>query len=66
MTKQVTFKGIQYDVPDWAHYIAQDAHATITVHEAPPMRIARQWHGIKGRWDVVGGCGAPMVCEVIE
>lgn len=66
MSKQVVFQGISYDVPDWARYIAQDGHATITVHENPPTRFATQWHALQGRWDVLSGCGAPMVCVEVS
>lgn len=63
--KTVQFQGINYEVPDWARYIAQDGHATITVHEAEPLRAGSSWLGVRGRWDVIGGCGAPMVVEAI-
>ncbi len=39
--KQVTFKGVEYSVPEWAKWIAQDASGEICAYEHVPGLSAR-------------------------
>lgn len=66
MSKLVHFQGIEYEVPDWTRYIAQDGHATITVHEEKPLFSRSQWQSMKGKWDILSACAAPMVCVEVQ
>lgn len=62
--KEVTFQGIQYSVPDWANWIAQDAYGVIRVYSTQPWIDGNRWRSA-GNEMVVGGASAPMVKEAI-
>lgn len=58
--KTVNFQGIDYQVPDWARWIAQDANGTIKVFQAKPTQIG-PIYGSLSLSQVLSGPGAPMV-----
>lgn len=64
MTKNVRFQGTDYEVPDWAKWIAQDGLGAIRVYECQPMPLGSGWVSV-GAVQVVGGARAPMVLEAV-
>lgn len=65
MTKTVHFQGINYQVPDWARWIAQDANGTIKVFGSEPKKLGEAYVSL-GANLVICQVGAPMVLERIK
>lgn len=62
--KSVTFQGVDYEVPDWARWITQDAKCRVVAHEDEPTAYDHVW-GSFGCSREVGGTAAPMVKQAI-
>lgn len=62
--KTVTFQGIDYEVPDWVRWIAQDGDGHIFAYDVEPL-VYEGCHGVgfdavhDALW--IGGPSAPMV-----
>lgn len=64
--KTVEFQGAEFEVPDWARWIAQDSDGSICVYENKPYEDDTMYKPNDGKMDYVVMTGAPMVLKEIE
>ena len=64
--KKVEFQGAEFEVPDWARWIAQDQDGSIYVYENIPMQGNGFYCSSGGKFENVLLTNAPMLIEEIK
>lgn len=63
--KKVEFQGAEFEVPDWAKYIGQDADGSVWAHESKPTDTDGFWHA-GGKCIPLISVNAPVLLKEIK